>query len=333
MTATQPRRQVKLYSEGPHSFPPGIPQDWVIAPCQHTRPAPRKDLQSCLLSAETAKPCPYPPSTIIIRGTGGGGGTCGICPPGPQGQQGPAGENGTFWFVGQGDPTVDPPNPPNPQQNDIYLNTDNGEVWFFDNGMWVDSGGSIMGPPGPPGADGTDGTDGAVGPAGPPGTGLPLFSVFLTTTGAPIGDGLSVGLTGPWGTAVTGYFNNIGSGFNPLSGLWIVPATGTYLLNMQFQIAVNGTLVADTVYTGGVLVILNNLTPVAGNNISIVRDNTTNPSPSLITITQTCLLALTIGQAITLRYTSTVPFEDGANLTVQGGDAPPLTWWNVMRVS
>jgi len=49
--------------------------------------------------------------------------------PGPPGATGPPGQRGFVWLTGAGDPVT-------PQALDMYLNTDNGDVWQFDGTTW-----------------------------------------------------------------------------------------------------------------------------------------------------------------------------------------------------
>jgi len=58
----------------------------------------------------------------------GGGGAMG-----PQGPPGAAGVRGSLWFQGSGDPAV-----PAAEllPNDLYLNTDNGDIWQYDGAAW-----------------------------------------------------------------------------------------------------------------------------------------------------------------------------------------------------
>jgi hypothetical protein len=52
---------------------------------------------------------------------------------GPQGPPGPTGVRGSLWFQGAGDPVV-PAGELMPQ--DLYLNTDNGDIWQYDGSSW-----------------------------------------------------------------------------------------------------------------------------------------------------------------------------------------------------
>jgi phage baseplate assembly protein W len=55
--------------------------------------------------------------------------------PGPPGEKG---QRGSLWFVGTTDPPIDIgiAGGPVPQEQDMYLNTTNGDVWQFNGGVW-----------------------------------------------------------------------------------------------------------------------------------------------------------------------------------------------------
>lgn len=80
---------------------------------------------------------PAPPAGILIpvagrMGSPGPPGPAG--PAGPEGTGGPQGRRGSFWFTGHGVPSI---TAPTAQAEDLYLDTNTGNVWKFDLGRWV----------------------------------------------------------------------------------------------------------------------------------------------------------------------------------------------------
>jgi hypothetical protein len=62
----------------------------------------------------------------------------------PRGPMGPRGSEGIGWKIGSGDP-VNPPGVPN---GSYYLDSDSGDVWVVENGVWEPTGTSLKGPTG-----------------------------------------------------------------------------------------------------------------------------------------------------------------------------------------
>lgn len=77
-----------------------------------------------------------PPAGILIPVAGRPGPMGPIGPEGKPGEglQGPQGRRGSFWFTGHGVPSI---TAPTAQPEDLYLDTDTGDVWKFDLGRWV----------------------------------------------------------------------------------------------------------------------------------------------------------------------------------------------------
>lgn len=105
-------------------------------------------------------------------------------PQGPQGPTGPAGEEGAEWFFGFGPPT--PAYPVDPDPNDMYIDSDTGDVWAWDevSGSWVNTGSNLSGPTGPTGPQGQTGVTGPTGPTGMQGGGI-LVVGTIPTVGQP----------------------------------------------------------------------------------------------------------------------------------------------------
>lgn len=103
-------------------------------------------------------------------------------PMGPVGPTGPAGEDGGTLIPGSGDPNVALPDGP-PNSNDLYLDTENGEIWVWDDSReeWASTGNNVLGPTGPPGPIGPLGPIGPTGPTGLQGGGLLIKGSFVNT--------------------------------------------------------------------------------------------------------------------------------------------------------
>lgn len=88
-------------------------------------------------------------------------------PQGPQGIQGPigeTGERGSIWRYGNTNPTVVSTD----KAGDMYLNTSNSDIFYFDGSAW-NRVGNIKGAQGIQGIQGPKGATGAQGPRGPQG--------------------------------------------------------------------------------------------------------------------------------------------------------------------
>ena len=84
-------------------------------------------------------------------------------PPGAPGLPGVDGEDGNIWLNGSGVPATGLG-----EDEDYYLNDDNGDYYLKIAGTWTLQG-NLTGPAGSDGADGADGADGPQGPQGDPG--------------------------------------------------------------------------------------------------------------------------------------------------------------------
>lgn len=82
--------------------------------------------------------------------------------PGPAGARGPAGTNGLGWLFGTNVPNSEG------RDGDLYLKTDNFDVYKKVSGSWQKVG-NIKGAQGPAGATGAKGDRGETGPQGPKG--------------------------------------------------------------------------------------------------------------------------------------------------------------------
>jgi hypothetical protein len=147
---------------------------------------------------------------------------------------------GSQWYTGYGDPDSQSP-PLAPNDNDMYLDGLTGNVWQYQDSVWVlvaniagpqgptgptgpagptgagatgpqgptgptgPSGGPV-GPTGPTGATGSDGNDGATGPTGATGAGVTGPTGPTGADGSDGADGATgpSGPTGPTGAGVTG---------------------------------------------------------------------------------------------------------------------------------
>ena len=112
--------------------------------------------------------------------TGPTGATGATGAAGATGATGSAGARGSLWFTGSGAPgTIG-----GQQNNDLYENTSNGDVWQLLSGTWTNVG-NITGPQGATGATGAAGATGATGatgptgPSGPAGTLGPAYQAGL----------------------------------------------------------------------------------------------------------------------------------------------------------
>ncbi len=92
------------------------------------------------------------------QGVGGAPGRAGE--QGEQGEQGPAGEAGATWYTGSGVPTA-----ATGANDDLYLNTANGDVYKKVSGAWTKIA-NLKGPQGDKGDKGDEGAGGAMGTAG-----------------------------------------------------------------------------------------------------------------------------------------------------------------------
>lgn len=108
--------------------------------------------------------------------------------PGPQGEQGEQGEQGpqgdaSLWYTG----TTDNPSSANLSEGDCYLNTTNGNVYYYTSGGWTLKG-NIKGPQGAKGDTGDTGATGETGPQGPQGpigpTGIAVHIIGILTSTA-----------------------------------------------------------------------------------------------------------------------------------------------------
>ena len=117
---------------------------------------------------------------------------------GPAGPTGPQGDLGEFAIA-----AVTPP--ASPDTGDAWFNSDNGKIYVYYDGFWIETGAAPVGPTGPPGPTGT----GETGPTGPTGqTGPTGYRGITGPTGqtGPTGPtGADSQVTGPTGaTGLTG---------------------------------------------------------------------------------------------------------------------------------
>lgn len=111
-------------------------------------------------------------------------------PPGETGAQGEQGIPGSQWYSQTGAPQPGPKY----QNNDQFLNTFNGDVYQYVNGVWQLTG-SIRGPqgepstiPGPQGPQGNTGAQGPQGPKGDQGQFIEIIGTLANTNQLPMPD-------------------------------------------------------------------------------------------------------------------------------------------------
>jgi hypothetical protein len=136
-----------------------------------------------------------------------------VTPTGPTGPTGPQGENGANGATGptgatgdDGSFTAQSTTPPSsPIAGDAWFNTEDGAVYIYYDGYWVETGtsefGGATGPTGPAGASST--APGPTGPTGPAGTAGGTGTIGPTGPIGPMGQQGPVGPVGPAGRSVT----------------------------------------------------------------------------------------------------------------------------------
>lgn len=189
--------------------------------------------------------------------------------PGPQGEQGATGEQGpqgeaSLWYTG----TTDNPSSANLSEGDCYLNTTNGNVYYYTSGGWTLKG-NIKGPQGAKGDTGDTGATGETGPQGPQGpigpTGIAVHIIGILTstsqlpTPTALGDltaAYLIGASAPYNLYIqvgndvsTAIWTNMGA-FNvdiwELDGTTAIPVEG--VTNVQINnLKVNATLEANRI--------------------------------------------------------------------------------------
>lgn len=107
-------------------------------------------------------------------------------PAGPQGVQGPQGDPGSKWYTQGGVPVSGP----TIKENDQALNTSNGDVYQYVNGVWEYTGNirgaqGIQGIQGIRGPQGIQGIQGEVGPQGPQGEPFRILATLANTSQLP----------------------------------------------------------------------------------------------------------------------------------------------------
>ena len=78
---------------------------------------------------------------------------------GADGADGADGTDGTTWFVQSSAPTAN-------NTNDLWTDTDDGVVYYWNGSSWASTGINLTGPQGPTGDTGATGATGDTGPAG-----------------------------------------------------------------------------------------------------------------------------------------------------------------------
>lgn len=162
-------------------------------------------------------------------------------PEGPKGDKGEKGDTGesTQWYVGN----LAPEYAPGYVRGDMYLNTVNGQVYYFNGNEWesrlnIRGPQGIQGIPGPQGPQGIQGPQGVQGPQGPVNKFISILGVIQNQSQLPSPSQLQntsyaflVGSTPPYNLFIQ-------AGSMPSSAIWV--NTGAF--NLGTLITANGNI-------------------------------------------------------------------------------------------